>query len=309
MSELLHVHPTVRRALDQGSAVVALESTIIAHGMPFPRNLQTARRVEATIRDAGAVPATLAILDGVPRIGLSDDELELLARAESVAKVSRRDLPVVMARGEHGATTVAATMILAHAAGIRVFVTGGIGGVHRGAAETFDISADLEELARTPVAVVCAGAKSILDLDATLEVLETRGVPVLGHGTDRFPAFFTRDSGLPLDRRVDSAAEIASILKLQWALGLDTGAVIANPVPEDEAMAPEEAEAAVAQALHEAETSGLRGKAVTPFLLERVDRLTGGASLDANIALVLSNARLGAEIALALEESGATSPA
>ena len=299
MHPRLDIQPEVRTALEAGRPVVALESTIISHGMPYPRNVETARRVEETVRRAGATPATLAVLGGRPTIGLSDSQLEHLGKASGVLKVSRRDLPMVMAGRKDGATTVAATMILADLAGIRIFVTGGIGGAHRGAESTFDISADLEELARTDVAVVCAGAKSILDLPKTLEILETRGVPVLGYGTENLPAFFVRDSGLPLDQRVDSPEQIAGILHHKWALGLRGGVVIANPAPKNTAMDPADADQAIQTALAEADEQGLGGKDVTPFLLQRIDELTGGESLQTNIALVLSNAELGARIAVA----------
>jgi pseudouridine-5'-phosphate glycosidase len=291
--------PEVAAALAAGGPVVALESTIISHGMPYPRNLETARRVEAAIRAEGAVPATVAVLDGRLRVGLGAAELERLATARDLAKLSRRDLAVAIATGGSGATTVAATMIGAALAGIAVFATGGIGGVHRGGESSLDISADLEELARTPVAVVCAGAKAILDLPRTLEYLETRGVPVIGFGTDAFPAFYTRDSGLAVDRRADSAAEVAAIMAAARRLGLGGGLLVANPIPEAHALPRATVEAAIATALADAERDGIRGKAVTPFLLARLEAITGGASLAANIELVASNARVGAAIAVA----------
>jgi pseudouridylate synthase len=280
--------------------VVALESTIISHGMPWPHNLETAHRLEADIRGAGCVPATIAVVDGRLKAGLAPDEIERLARdGANVAKVSRRDLAIVVAREGTGATTVAATMIVAALAGIRVFATGGIGGVHRGAAASFDISADLMELARTPVAVVCAGAKGVLDLRLTLEYLETLGVPVIGFGTDRLPAFWTRDSGLGVDARADTAEEVARLLHAKWSLGLEGGIVVANPIPERFELPRERVERAIDQALDEARAQGVAGKAVTPFLLARVNALTGGDSLEANVALVRNNAVVAAKIAAA----------
>lgn len=298
----LAVHPEVGDALATGHPVVALESTLVAHGLPHPQNLDVARRLETAVRQTGAVPATVAVLDGHLRVGLEPSELERLAQGENVRKLSRRDLPIALARKQDGATTVASTMIAAHLAGITVFATGGIGGVHRGAAQSFDISADLQELARTPVAVVCAGAKSILDLGLTLEYLETHGVPVLGYRTDRFPAFFTPDSGLPVDERVDDPMGLAQIIHCKWRLGLGGGAVIANPIPVAAALEGARAEQAIAQALAEAEAKGIAGKALTPFVLERVRQLTEGESLAANVELVLSNARLAGELAAALRE-------
>ena len=298
MQSHLQIAPEVAAALAAGGPVVALESTIISHGMPYPRNLETARRVEAVIRHQGAVPATIAVLDGRLRVGLGDAELERLATEAGLAKLSRRDLPIALATGGSGATTVAATMIAAAAAGIAVFATGGIGGVHRGGESSLDISADLEELARTPVAVVCAGAKAILDLPRTLEYLETRGVPVIGFRTSVFPAFYFRDSGLPVDHRAGSAAEVARIMAAQWRLS-GGGLVVANPITPAEELDPMVIDEAIATALEEAERDGIRGKAVTPYLLERLEALTGGISLDANIALVLDNAAVGAAIAVA----------
>jgi pseudouridine-5'-phosphate glycosidase len=296
---LLDLHPEVAAALAAGRPVVALESTIIAHGMPYPQNVATAQRVEAEVRAGGAVPATIAVIDGRLAAGLSAAQIERLGQAgRGVAKVSRRDLPLLVAAGQTGATTVAATMIVAALAGITVFATGGIGGVHRGAAHSFDISADLQELARTSVAVVCAGAKAILDLRLTLEYLETHGVPVLGWRTAMLPAFYTRDSGFALDRRLDSAAEIAGVMHAKWRLGLAGGLVVANPIPAEFAMPREVVDAAIEQALHEAQAQGIAGKHSTPFLLARVAELTGGDSLAANIELVLNNARLAAEIAV-----------
>ena len=298
---LLDCSPGVREALAAGRAVVALESTIISHGMPYPQNVATARQVEAEVRAHGAVPATVAIVNGRLKAGLGADEIEALGRAgPRMAKVSRRDMGLVVAAGQTGATTVAATMIIAALAGIQVFSTGGIGGVHRGAGESFDISADLLELARTPVGVVCAGVKSILDIRLTLEVLETHGVPVVGYGTDRLPAFFARDSGFGVDARLDTPVQVARALQAQWDMGLRGGMVIANPIPEAFALAGAQVEQAIALALREAGERGITGKAITPFLLERVNQLTGGDSLAANIQLVLNNARLAAAIAVEL---------
>ena len=291
----------VREALEAGRPVVALESTIISHGMPYPQNVETARRVEQTIRDEGATPATIAVLGGRMKAGLSDDELEYLGKAgQKVTKASRRDLPVLIARGMDGATTVTTTMMIAHRAGIKVFATGGIGGVHRGAETTMDISADLEELAHTPVMVVCAGAKSILDLGLTLEYLETKGVPVLGYGTSELPAFYTRKSGFSVDYRVDSPGELAAIFRTQRQLGIEGGMLVTNPVPEQYSMDPDVINKAIDQAVAEANAQGIHGKAITPFLLARIKDLTGGDSLDSNIQLVLNNARLAAKVAKAL---------
>ncbi|WP_137896880.1 pseudouridine-5'-phosphate glycosidase [Ramlibacter sp. 2FC] len=287
-----------------GRPLVALESTIITHGMPYPENLRTAREVEAVIRDLGAEPATIALIGGRIHIGLSDEELELLGRSGQAAKVSRRDLPAVLASGGLGATTVAGTMICAALAGIEVFVTGGIGGVHRGAPQSFDISADLQELARTSVAVVCAGAKSILDIGLTLEYLETHGVPVLSCGQDNFAAFYTRDSGFRADYRLDDPADQARFIRTKWDLGLAGGVVLSTPVPEAAALPSEEIAALTDQALAEAQAQGISGKAVTPFLLARIKELTGGHSLAANIALVKHNAEVGARLALALARAG-----
>lgn len=290
----------VAAAQAAGRPVVALESTIIAHGMPWPENVRTAREVEALIRGMGAEPATIAVMDGRIRIGLSDAELERLGRSDAVHKVSRRDLPFVVAGGGLGATTVAGTMICAALAGIEVFATGGIGGVHRGAPETFDISADLQELARTSVAVVCAGAKSILDIGLTLEYLETHGVPVLACGQDNFAAFYTRDSGHRADFRIDDAAQQARFIRTKWELGLAGGVVVSVPVPEPAAMPQQEIDAITQQALAEARDHGIAGKAVTPFVLARIEALTGGRSLATNIALVKNNAATATRLALAL---------
>jgi len=296
----LDIAPEVQQALQQGRAVVALESTIISHGMPYPQNVATAVQVEDEVRRSGAVPATIAIVNGRLKAGLSRDEIEQLGKAgHAVTKVSRRDIPFIVAAGKTGATTVAATMVIAAMAGIRVFATGGIGGVHRGAEQSFDISADLQELAQTPVAVVCAGAKSILDLRLTLEYLETQGVAVLGYQTDSLPAFFTRDSAFKVDYRLDTAADIAAALKAKWAMGLKGGMVVANPIPEAYAMPSAAIDAAIEQALREATEQGVAGKESTPFLLARVCEITGGDSLASNIQLVLNNARLASAIALA----------
>lgn len=298
MQDFLSIHPDVSAALKAGKAVVALESTVISHGLPHPANVETAMAMEAAVREEGAVPATIAVLDGRLRVGLDADDIERLARPE-VRKVSRRDLPVALAQGLDGATTVAATMIGASLAGIAVFATGGIGGVHRGVEQTLDISADLEELAVTDVAVVCAGAKAILDLPRTLEYLETRGVPVIGYGTDRFPAFYTAALNLPVDGRCDDPDTVARLLRAKWQLGLGGGVVIGVPIPADAALDADAVEAAVAQAVAAAEAQGVRGKALTPFLLTQMEALTGGASLTANRALLLNNARIGARIAVA----------
>ena len=292
----------VREARAAGTPLVALESTIITHGMPAPQNVETARAVEAEIRSAGAVPATIAVLDGTIRIGLSEAELDRLAGLEGVAKLSRADLAVCLARGGHGATTVSATMIAARAAGIEVFATGGIGGVHRGAEQTFDISADLHELAQTRVTVVAAGAKAILDLPKTYEVLETLGVPVIAYMQDRLPAFWSARSALPAPLRLDSAEEIAQAHRMRAALGLPGGQLVANPIPEADEIAAEDLAPIVAEALEDAYSQDITQKAVTPFLLDRIYHLTGGRSLTANIALVKNNARLGARIARALAE-------
>jgi pseudouridine-5'-phosphate glycosidase len=294
--------PAVAAAQAAGRPIVALESTILAHGMPYPENVRTAREVEAIIRDHGVEPATIALIDGLIRIGLTDDELELLARSGRARKVSRRDLPAVLAGRELGATTVAGTMICAALAGIEVFVTGGIGGVHRDAQVSFDISADLQELARTSVAVVCAGAKSILDIGLTLEYLETHGVPVLSSGQDNFAAFYTRDSGFAADLRLDDPKEQARFIRTKWDLGLAGGVVLSTPVPEAAAMERAEIDALTDRALAEAQRQGITGKAVTPFVLARIKSLSGGRSLATNIALVTHNAEVGARLARALAE-------
>ncbi|XYJ09704.1 pseudouridine-5'-phosphate glycosidase [Telluria sp. B2] len=300
MQSFLLFSPEVAAAKSAGRPVVALESTIISHGMPYPQNVQTAREVEQIIRDAGAVPATIAIIDGKICVGLNDEQLERLGTAQDAIKVSRRDLAYVLSQKLLGATTVAATMICAELAGIEVFVTGGIGGVHRGAETSFDISADLQELASTNVAVVCAGVKSILDIGLTLEYLETHGVPVVSVGQPGFPAFFTRESGFKADFQLDSPEEQAAFIRTKWQLGLDGGVVVSNPVPSESAMPKEEIDRITEQALQEAGQQGVTGKAVTPFLLARIKELTEGRSLTTNIALVKHNALVGARLAVAL---------
>ncbi|OIJ39736.1 pseudouridine-5'-phosphate glycosidase [Massilia timonae] len=305
MQSFLLFSPEVAAARAAGKPIVALESTIISHGMPYPQNVHTAREVEQVIRDAGAVPATIAIIGGKICVGLSEDQLETLGSSPDAIKVSRRDLPYVLAQGRLGATTVAATMICAELAGIEVFVTGGIGGVHRGAETSFDISADLQELAQTSVAVVCAGVKSILDIGLTLEYLETHGVPVLAVGQPGFPAFFTRDSGFKADFQLDSPEEQAAFIRTKWQLGLKGGVVVSNPVPAESAMAPDEIDAIIHQSLGEAQQQAVTGKQVTPFLLARIKELTGGRSLATNIALVKHNALVGARLAVALHHKAA----
>ena len=300
LKDYMDIKEEVRLALEEGRAVVALESTIISHGMPYPKNVETALNVESIVREKGAVPATIGIIGGRIKVGLTEDEIAHLGRSKEVVKASRRDIPFVLAKGLDGATTVASTMIFANMAGIRVFATGGIGGVHRKAQETFDISADLEELARTSVAVVCAGAKSILDIGLTLEYLETAGVPVVGYGTDEFPAFYTSRSGFKVDYRVDTPKELAKALKTKWDLGLSGGVVIGNPIPEEYEMDYELINDAIERALEEAEKTGVKGKETTPFLLNRVKEITGGDSLNANIQLVYNNAKVASELAVEL---------
>ena len=301
MNKYLSLSPRVAAALKEGRPVIALESTIISHGMPYPQNVETALLCEKTARECGAEPATVAIIGGRLCAGLTEEQIDHLGKAGTkVAKASRRDIPILCARGADGATTVAATMIVAAMAGIRVFATGGIGGVHRGAEKTMDISADLQELAHTPVAVVCAGAKAILDLPLTLEYLETQGVPVLGYGTEELPCFYTPHSGLNVDYRMDSPEEIASAVRTQRDLGFPGGMLITNPIPEEYAMPQDVIDAAIAQALREADEQGVKGKKITPFLLARVCELTGGDSLKSNIQLVLNNVRLASRVACAL---------
>ena len=298
LNDYLFVSDEVRDALKANQPVVALESTIISHGMPYPQNVETALRVEKTIRDAGAIPATIAILHGKLSVGISPEQIEYLGKKGlKVAKASRRDLPMLLARGEDGATTVTTTMIAAALAGVRIFATGGIGGVHRGAETTMDISADLEELSQTNVTVVCAGAKSILDLGLTLEYLETKGVPVIGYQTDELPAFYCRKSGFGVDYRADSPKEIATAMQVKQTCGLAGGMLIVNPIPEQYAMPEDQMNACIDRAIREANEQGVKGKALTPFLLDRIKTLTEGKSLEANIQLVLNNARLGAAIA------------
>lgn len=301
MNKYLDLSPEVAAAIAEGKSIVALESTIISHGMPYPSNVETALKVEAVIRENGAVPATIAIIGGRLKAGLTPDQIEYLGKkGRDVIKASRRDLPVLIARGEDGATTVTTTMIIAALAGIKVFATGGIGGVHRGAETTMDISADLEELAKTPVMVICAGAKSILDLGLTLEYLETKGVPVIGYGTEELPAFYTRKSGFKVDYRIDTPEELAAAFKAKLEMGLEGGMLVTNPIPEEYSMDPDRINAAIDQAVAEAAQQGIKGKETTPFLLARIKDITGGDSLEANIALVLNNARLAAKTAALL---------
>ena len=300
MNKYLDVNPEVAAAIAAGKPVVALESTIISHGMPYPQNVETALNVERIIRENGAVPATIAIIGGRLKAGLTPEEIEYFGKkGQAIAKASRRDLTVLCARGEDGATTVTTTMIIAHMAGIKIFATGGLGGVPRGAEPTMDISADLEELAQTPVMVVCAGAKSILDLGLTLEYLETKGVPVIGYGTNELPAFYTRQSGFGVDYRIDIPEELAAAFKASQDLGLKGGMLVTNPIPEEYAMPPETINAAIDQAIAECNAKGIHGKATTPFLLARVAELTGGDSLASNIRLVCNNAKIAAQTAVA----------
>lgn len=301
MNRNLQISPKVQKALDEGRPVIALESTIISHGMPYPQNVETALLCERTARENGAEPATIAVIGGKLCAGLTEEQIEYLGKAgTNVAKASRRDLPMLVARGADGATTVAATMIIAAMAGIRVFATGGVGGVHRGAETTMDISADLDELANTPVAVVCAGAKSILDLGLTLEYLETKGVPVIGYGTEELPAFYTRQSGFGVDYRMDAPEEIAAAIRAQREMEYPGGMLITNPIPEEYSMDKSRIDAAIQRALREANEQGVKGKKITPFLLARIKDLTGGNSLASNIQLVLNNVRLASKIAAAL---------
>jgi pseudouridylate synthase len=301
MEKYLDMNPEVRAAMEAGQPVVALESTIIAHGMPYPKNVETALAVNDMIRSNGAVPATIGIINGRMKVGLTAEEIEYLAKAKNVLKVSRRDLPFVLSNRLDGATTVAGTMIIARMTGIRVFVTGGIGGVHRGAGESFDISADLEELKMTDVVVVCAGVKSILDIGATLEYLETAGVPVITVGSDEFPAFYSRKSGFKSDCRIDSPKEIAELISLKYSLGLKGGILIGCPIPEKDEIPFDKMERVIEAALQKCKTMNITGKRITPFILDEVKTLTSGSSLDANIKLVLNNADIGAKIAAALK--------
>ena len=305
MNPYLDIREDVAKAISENRPVVALESTIISHGMPYPQNVETALQVEEVIRKEGAVPATIAVLGGRMKAGLTKDEIEYFGKkGTAIAKASRRDLSTLIARGEDGATTVTTTMIIAHLAGIKVFATGGIGGVHRGAETSFDISADLEELAATPVCVVCAGAKAILDLKLTLEYLETHGVPVIGYGTEELPAFYSRKSGLSVDYRMDTPEEIAKALRIQHDIGMKGGMLVTNPIPEEYAMDGDEIDRAIEQALDEAKEKGIHGKETTPFLLARIKDITGGDSLASNIRLVFNNARLAARIAAAYVKAG-----
>lgn len=300
MTQPIVLSDEVAAALASGSAVVALESTLITHGFPYPANVETALAMETIIREEGAIPATIAVISGQIVVGISKQQIEMLAGLgqQGVRKCSRRDLPIVIGLRQHGATTVAGTMIVAHMAGIEVFATGGIGGVHRGHPQ--DVSADLIELGRTPITVICAGAKSILDLPLTLEVLETQGVPVIGYGTDTLPAFYSRSSGLPVDQRVDTPQQVAAIVRARHALGLAHGTLVATPVPEADALPADEAEAAIAEATRQAEDAGIHGKEITPFVLGKVLELTEGRSQQANIAALVNNARTGAQIARAV---------
>ena len=301
MNKYLDLSPEVAEAFREGKPVVALESTIISHGMPYPQNVETALKVEATIRENGAVPATIAVIGGRLKAGLTPEQIEYLGKkGRGVAKASRRDLPVLVAKGQDGATTVTTTMIIAAMAGIKVFATGGVGGVHRGAETTMDISADLEELAQTPVMVICAGAKSILDLGLTLEYLETKGVPVIGYGTEELPAFYTRKSGFKVDYRLDTPEELAAAFRAKMEMGLKGGMLVTNPIPEEYSMDPDRINAAIDEAVAEAKEKEIQGKETTPFLLARIKDLTGGDSLASNIQLVLNNARLAARTAALL---------
>ncbi len=302
LEKYLQVHPEVQKAVAAGQPVVALESTIISHGMPYPKNIEMAKNVSKIIRENGAIPATIAIIDGVLKVGLTEEEIEFLGTSKDVVKASRRDLPFIISKKLTGATTVATTMILADLAGVKVFATGGIGGVHRGAETTFDISADLQELANTNVAVICAGAKSILDIGLTLEYLETNGVPVIGFGTDEMPSFYTRRSGFGVDYRVDSSMEVAQALKAKWDLNLKGGMVIGNPIPEEFEMDYDTINNAIESALKEAEEKNIAGKNVTPFLLDKVKTITDGKSLESNIELVYNNAKVAAQIAKDLSD-------
>ncbi len=301
MNPYLVISEEVKAALREGKPIVALESTIISHGMPYPQNMETALAVEQTIRDNGATPATIAIIGGKLKAGCTPEEIEYLGKkGQAVTKASRRDLPVLIARGEDGATTVTTTMIIAAMAGIHVFATGGIGGVHRGAETTMDISADLEELAHTPVMVICAGAKSILDLQLTLEYLETKGVPVIGYGTEELPAFYTRESGLKVDYRIDTPEELAAAFRAKMEMGLEGGMLVTNPIPEEYSLDARYINEAIDRAIEKSKALGIKGKQTTPFLLAEIKSITDGTSLDANIQLVLNNARLAAKTAAAL---------
>ena len=304
MKNYLEINPEVQKALEENRPVVALESTIISHGMPYPQNLETALKVEEIVRSFGAVPATIGIIKGKLKAGLTIEELEYFATAKDIVKASRRDLPYITANKMNGATTVASTMIIAHMAGIKVFVTGGIGGVHRGATDTFDISADLMELAQTPLAVICAGAKSILNIGLTLEYLETQGVPVLGYQTEEFPAFYTRESGFKADYNIESPQMMAQLIADKWNMNLKGGVVIGNPIPKEHELEPEFINGSIEEALAKAQSQGIKGKKVTPFLLDYLKNATKGDSLKANIELVYNNARVGSQIAVELSKLG-----
>ncbi len=299
-NEFLQISDEVQAALNDNKPIVALESTIISHGMPYPQNYETAKQVENTVRENGAVPATIAILNGIIKIGLGEDDLQILSNSGNILKASRRDIPVIVSEKLNAATTVSATMICAALAGLKIFATGGIGGVHRNGNESFDISADLTELAQTNIAVVSAGVKSILDIGLTLEYLETLGVPVIGYGTDEFPAFYTRQSGFKVNYKLDTAEQIGSMIKTKWELGLNGGVIVANPIPEEFSMDKSKIDNAIEEALKNADKKGIKGKDVTPFLLGEIKNITGGSSLDSNIKLVLNNAKLAAQISSAL---------
>jgi pseudouridine-5'-phosphate glycosidase len=302
LKKYIDISSEVASALKENKPVVALESTIISHGMPYPVNVETALKVEEIVRGNGAIPATIGIMEGKLKVGLTVEEIEHFAKNDDIVKVSRRDIPFIIAKKLNGATTVAATMIIASLAGIKVFVTGGIGGVHRGAQQSFDISADLMELAKTDVAVVCAGAKSILDIGLTLEYLETQGVPIVGYKTEEFPSFYTRKSGFKVDYRVDTIEELANAVKIKWDLGLKGGLVIGNPIPEEYEMDYDVINRSIEDALYEAKKAGIKGKETTPFLLSKVKKLTEGKSLESNIRLVYNNAEVGAKLAVQLSK-------
>lgn len=299
-NKFLQISDEVQTALNDNKPIVALESTIISHGMPYPQNYETAKQVENTVRENGAVPATIAILNGIIKIGLGEDDLQILSNSNDILKASRRDIPVIVSEKLNAATTVSATMICAALAGLKIFATGGIGGVHRNGNESFDISADLTELAQTNIAVVSAGVKSILDIGLTLEYLETLGVPVIGYGTDEFPAFYTRQSGFKVNYKLDTPEQIGSMIKTKWELGLNGGVIVANPIPEEFSMDKNKIDNAIEEALKNADKKGIKGKDVTPFLLGEIKNITGGSSLDSNIKLVLNNAKLAAQISASL---------
>mgnify|MGYP001273062914 FL=1 len=299
-NKFLQISDEVQAALNDNKPIVALESTIISHGMPYPQNYETAKQVENTVRENGAVPATIAILNGIIKIGLSEDDLQILSNSNDILKASRRDIPIIVSEKLNAATTVSATMICAALAGLKIFATGGIGGVHRNGNESFDISADLTELTQTNIAVVSAGVKSILDIGLTLEYLETLGVPVIGYGTDEFPAFYTRQSGFKVNYKLDTPEQIGSMIKTKWELGLNGGVIVANPIPEEFSMDKNKIDNAIEEALKNADKKGIKGKDVTPFLLGEIKNITGGSSLDSNIKLVLNNAKLAAQISASL---------